>query len=232
MPLLKVENLKKHYSAGLFSRKVIRAVDGVSFELERGKTLGLVGKSGCGKSTLGRTILRLLEPTAGKVFFEGRDLSELKGRELKKLGRKMQIIFQHPEASLNPKMRIYDCVAEPLRIHSLCKQGAEKTWVYKLIEAVSLNEELLFRYPQELSGGQLQRVMIARILGLRPKFIVADEPTSMLDPLVQAQILSLLKNLQQEYGISFLFISHDPALVEWMSDEVAVMEMGKFVKYL
>ncbi|MDD3042615.1 MAG: dipeptide/oligopeptide/nickel ABC transporter ATP-binding protein [Methanosarcinaceae archaeon] len=231
MTLLKVENLKKYYSSGLFRRQVNRAVDGVSFELERGKTLGLVGKSGCGKSTLGRTVLRLLEPTAGKVFFEDREISGLRGRELKKLGTEMQIIFQHPEASLNPKMRIYDCIAEPLRIHGLCGKEAEKTRVLELIGGVALDEELLFRYPRELSGGQLQRVVIARILGLKPKFIVADEPTSMLDPLVQAQILTLLKKLQQDCGISFLFISHDPAVVEWMSDEVAVMEGGKIVEF-
>lgn len=231
MTLLKVENLKKYYSSGLFKRQINRAVDGVSFELEKGKTLGLVGKSGCGKSTLGRTVLRLLEPTAGKVFFEGRDISGLRGRELKKLGTEMQIIFQHPEASLNPKMRIYDCIAEPLRIHELCGKKAEQNRVRELIGTVALDEELLFRYPRELSGGQLQRVAIARILGLSPKFIVADEPTSMLDPLVQAQVLTLLKKLQRDCGISFLFISHDPAVVEWMSDEVAVMEKGKLVEF-
>ncbi|MFY1112756.1 MAG: ATP-binding cassette domain-containing protein [Methanosarcinaceae archaeon] len=231
MTLLKVENLNKYYNSGLFRRQVNRAVDGVSFELERGKTLGLVGKSGCGKSTLGRTVLRLMEPTGGKVFFEGRDISRLRGRELKKLGTEMQIIFQHPESSLNPKMKIYDCIAEPLRIHGLCGKEAEENRILELIDAVSLNEELLSRYPGELSGGQLQRVVIARILGLRPKFIVADEPTSMLDPLVQAQILSLLKSLQEDYGISFLFISHDMEVVEWMSDEIAVMEEGKIVDF-
>lgn len=231
MTLLKVENLKKYYTSGIFNKKVLRAVNGVSFELDKGKTLGLVGQSGCGKSTLGRTVLGLLKPTEGRVFFEGNDISSLKGKELKSLGTGMQIIFQHPESSLNPRMKIYDALVEPLRIHGLCERAEEMVRVRELIDAVSLNEELLFRYPRELSGGQLQRVAIARVLGLKPRFIVADEPTSMLDPLVQAQILSILKKLQLKYGISFLFISHDPDIVEWMSDEVAVMEGGKITGF-
>lgn len=229
--LLKVEGLKKYYHSGIFKKQENRAVDGVSFELEEGKTLGLVGKSGCGKSTLGRTILRLLEPTAGKIFFEGRDISKLKGKALRDLGTEMQIIFQNPESSLNPRMKIYDTISEPLRLYGLCKKEEEKARVREIISAVSLNEELLFRYPRELSGGQLQRVMLARTLGLKPKLIIADEPTSMLDPLVQAQVLSLLKKLQDEYGISFLFISHDPEVVEWMSDEIAVMDKGKIIAF-
>ena len=231
MPLLKVEGLKKYYYSGLFKKKVIKAVDGVSFELEKGRTLGLVGASGSGKSTLGRAILRLLEPTAGRVFFEGKDLLGMKGKDLKKLGTEMQIIFQQPEASLNPRMKIYDSIAEPLRIHRLCKREEEKTRILELLDAVSLNKELLSRYPSELSGGQLQRAVIARILGLKPKLIVADEPTSMLDPLVQAQVLSLLKSLQEERGISFLFISHDMDVVKWMSDEIAVMDNGQIADF-
>jgi peptide/nickel transport system ATP-binding protein len=229
MALLNVENLKKYYYSGLFQKQVNRAVDGISFKIEKGKTLGLIGKSGCGKSTLGRTILRLIEPTAGRVIFDGQDISGLKGRSLKHLGTRMQIIFQNPETCLNPKMKIYDAIAEPLRLHRLCTGDEEREKIQELIKIVSLNEELLFRYPVELSGGQLQRVAIARVLGMKPEFIVADEPTSMLDPLVQAQILCLLKELQNKFGISFLLISHDIHVVEWMSDEIAFMEKGKIV---
>ncbi|AKB29443.1 Oligopeptide transport ATP-binding protein OppF [Methanosarcina siciliae C2J] len=231
MKLLKVEDLKKYYYSGLFKKEVHKAVDGVSFELERGETLGLVGKSGCGKSTLGRTVLRLLEPTSGRVLFEGQDISGFKGSALKNLGIRMQIIFQNSESCLNPRMKVYEAIAEPLRLHRLCERDEEKGRVQELIEAVSLSEELLFRYPRELSGGQLQRIAIARVLGMKPEFIVADEPTSMLDPLVQAQILSLLKSLQENYGISFLFISHDMEVVKWMSDEIAVMEEGKIIDF-
>jgi peptide/nickel transport system ATP-binding protein len=231
MALLKVENLKKYYYSGLFRKQVNRAVDGVTFEISRGETLGLVGKSGCGKSTLGRTVLRLLEPTAGKIFFDGQDISGLRNSALKKLGTKMQIIFQNPESCLNPKMKVYEAIAEPLRLHRLCTKEEEPKRIQELIEVVSLSEELLFRYPGELSGGQLQRVAIARVLGMKPDFIVADEPTSMLDSLVQAHILSLLKKLQVEYGISFLFISHDTQVVEWMSDKIAFMEGGKIIDF-
>ncbi|MDI9394412.1 MAG: ATP-binding cassette domain-containing protein [Euryarchaeota archaeon] len=231
MALLKVENLKKYYYSGLFKKEIHRAVDGVSFEIDKGETLGLIGKSGCGKSTLGKTVLRLLEPSAGRVLFDGQDISGFKGSALKSLGTKMQIIFQNPESCLNPKMKIYDAIAEPLRLHRLCRKDEERGRVQELIEAVSLSEELLFRYPRELSGGQVQRVAIARVLGLKPGFIVADEPTSMLDPLVQAQILLLLKKLQTDYEISFLFISHDMQVVEWMSDKIAFMEEGKIVGF-
>lgn len=229
--LLEVKDLKKHYYSGLFQIKVNKAVDGVSFRIEKGKTLGLVGKSGCGKSTLGRTVLRLLEPTEGSIIFDGKDISGLKGHSLKYLGTRMQIIFQNPESCLNPKMKVYDIIAEPLRLHRLCAKDKELERVKELIEIVSLNEELFFRYPKELSGGQLQRVAIARILSMKPELIVADEPTSMLDPLVQAQILSLLKGLQIKFKISFLFISHDIKVVEWMSDEIAFMEKGKIVNF-
>ncbi|WP_230628035.1 dipeptide/oligopeptide/nickel ABC transporter ATP-binding protein [Methanosarcina barkeri] len=226
-----MKDLKKHYYSGLFQIKVNKAVDGVSFRIEKGKTLGLVGKSGCGKSTLGRTVLRLLEPTEGSIIFDGKDISGLKGHSLKYLGTRMQIIFQNPESCLNPKMKVYDIIAEPLRLHRLCAKDKELERIKELIEIVSLNEELLFRYPKELSGGQLQRVAIARILSMKPELIVADEPTSMLDPLVQAQILSLLKGLQIKFKISFLFISHDIKVVEWMSDEIAFMEKGKIVNF-
>jgi peptide/nickel transport system ATP-binding protein len=231
MTLLSVENLKKYYYSGVFNKKEIRAVDGVDLEIKSGRTLGLVGGSGCGKTTVARTILRLVEPTDGSIVFDGRDITKLRGREMKNLGREMQIIFQNPETSLNPRMKIYDAILEPLRIHKLCSADEENEKIHRLIEIVNLNQELLFRYPHELSGGQLQRVVIARILSLNPKFIVADEATSMLDPLVQAQILNLMKDLQEKLGISYLFISHDMDVVEWMSDEIAVMDKGKIVDW-
>jgi len=231
MTLLSVENLKKYYYCGVFNKKEIRAVDGVDLEIKSGRTLGLVGGSGCGKTTVARTILRLVEPTDGSIIFEERDITKLRGRELKNLGREMQIIFQNPETSLNPRMKMYDAILEPLRIHKLCSADEEMEKILRLIEIVNLNKELLFRYPHELSGGQLQRVVIARILSLNPKFIVADEATSMLDSLVQAQILNLMKDLQEKFGISYLFISHDMDVVEWMSDEIAVMDKGKIVDW-
>lgn len=231
MTLLSVENLKKYYYSGVFNKKEIKAVDGVDLEIKSGRTLGLVGGSGCGKTTVARTILRLVEPTDGSIVFDGRDITKLRGREMKNLGREMQIIFQNPETSLNPRMKIYDAILEPLRIHKLCSADEENEKIHQLIEIVNLNKELLFRYPHELSGGQLQRVVIARILSLNPKFIVADEATSMLDPLVQAQILNLMKDLQEKLGISYLFISHDMDVVEWMSDEIAVMDKGKIVDW-
>ena len=231
MTLLSVENLKKYYYSGVFNKKEIRAVDGVDLEIKSGRTLGLVGGSGCGKTTVARTILRLIEPTDGSIVFDGRDITKLRGREMKNLGREMQIIFQNPETSLNPRMKIYDAILEPLRIHKLCSADEENEKIHKLIGIVNLNKELLFRYPHELSGGQLQRVVIARILSLNPKFIVADEATSMLDPLVQAQILNLMKDMQEKLGISYLFISHDMDVVEWMSDEIAVMDKGKIVDW-
>ncbi|HJH29134.1 MAG TPA: ABC transporter ATP-binding protein [Methanosarcinaceae archaeon] len=231
MTLLSVENLKKYYYSGVFNKKEIRAVDGVDLEIKSGRTLGLVGGSGCGKTTVARTILRLVKPTDGSIVFDGRDITKLKGRQMKNLGREMQIIFQNPETSLNPRMKMYDAILEPLRIHKLCSADEENEKIHRLIEIVNLNKELLFRYPHELSGGQLQRVVIARILSLNPKFIVADEATSMLDPLVQAQILNLMKDLQEKLGISYLFISHDMDVVEWMSDEIAVMDKGKIVDW-
>ncbi|WP_321428388.1 dipeptide/oligopeptide/nickel ABC transporter ATP-binding protein [uncultured Methanolobus sp.] len=231
MTLLSVTGLKKYHYSGLINRKEIRAVDGVDFEIGKGKALGLVGNSGCGKTTVARTVLRLTDPTAGNIVFEGMDITRLKGRSLKPLGRRMQIIFQNPESSLNPAMKVYDALLEPLRVHKLCNSGEEEQNVRDLIETVNLNEELLFRYPHELSGGQLQRVVIARVLSLNPKLIVADEVTSMLDPLVQSQILNLLKDLQNRLDISYLFISHDMNVVEWMCDDIAVMDKGKIVEW-
>jgi peptide/nickel transport system ATP-binding protein len=229
MTLLSVTNLKKYHYSGLLNRTEVKAVDGVDFEIGKGRAMGLVGNSGCGKTTVARTVLRLLEPTDGSIVFEGKDITRLKGRRLKPLGRQMQIIFQNPESSLNPVMRIYDALLEPLRIHKLCDPDGEDRQVRDLIETVNLNEELLCRYPHELSGGQLQRVVIARVLSLNPKLIIADEVTSMLDPLVQSQILNLLKSLQKRLGISYLFISHDMDIVKWMCDDIAVMDKGKIV---
>ncbi|WP_319507475.1 ATP-binding cassette domain-containing protein [uncultured Methanolobus sp.] len=231
MNLLSVAGLKKYHYSGLLNRKEIRAVDGVDFEIGKGRAMGLVGNSGCGKTTVARTVMRLTESTAGRIVFEGKDIARLRGRSLKPLGRQMQIIFQNPESSLNPRMRVYDALLEPLRIHKLCSLDEEGQKVRDLIEAVNLNEELLFRYPHELSGGQLQRVVIARVLSLDPKLIVADEVTSMLDPLVQSQILNLLKDLQNRLDISYLFISHDMDVVEWMCDDIAVMDKGKIVEW-
>lgn len=231
MTLLSVTGLKKYHYSGLINRKEIRAVDGVDFEIGKGKALGLVGNSGCGKTTVARTVLRLTEPTAGSIVFEGKDIAKLRGRSLKPLGRQMQIIFQNPESSLNPSMRVYDALLEPLKIHKLCRPDEESRKVQELIKTVNLNEELLFRYPHELSGGQLQRVVIARVLSLNPKLIIADEVTSMLDPLVQSQILNLLKDLQNRLDISYLFISHDMDVVEWMCNDIAVMDKGKIVEW-
>ncbi len=227
--MIKVEGLRKYFYSGIFSKKVIKAVDGIGFEIGKGKTLGLVGESGSGKTTIGRAILRLVEPTSGRIFFDGEDITKLNGKKLKNLRRKMQMIFQHPESSLNPRMKIYDSIAEPMRIHKLCNKTEEKEGIFKLIETVNLNREILSRYPHEISGGEIQRVVLARVLSLNPGFIVADEPTSMLDVSVQAQILNLMKNLQKEFGITYLFISHDLDVVRWMSDEIAVMNNGKIV---
>jgi ABC-type oligopeptide transport system ATPase subunit len=197
--LLRVENLKKVYTTGIFKKRWFSAVDNVSFSISSGETLGLVGESGCGKSTLGRVILRLIPPSDGRIFFKGRNVTAVGQRELIKMRAKMQIVFQHPESALNPRMRIYDSLIEPMRIqHLVNNRSEEKEKACELIELVGLNEEHLSRYPHELSGGQIQRVVLARILSLQPEFIVADEPTSMLDVSVQAQVLNLFKDIQQK----------------------------------
>jgi len=240
--LLIVENLVKHYPIrkGVVPRVIgqVRAVDDISFTIPRGKTLGLVGESGCGKTTAGRTILRLIEPTAGRVVFDGREVFGLSARELRQLRREMQIIFQDPFASLNPRMTVGAMLGEPLRVHRLveAQAGARATAqavrqrVAELLEIVGLSADYQSRYPHEFSGGQRQRLGIARALALNPKFIVCDEAVSALDVSIQAQILNLLSDLQQQFNLTYLFIAHDLAVVKHITDRVAVMYLGEIVE--
>lgn len=233
-PLLRVRGLTKHFpvKGGVLRRTVaqVKAVDGVSFDIERGKTLGLVGESGCGKSTLGRAILRLHEPTEGEVFLEETDVTAASGSELKRLRRNMQIIFQDPFASLSPRRTVFETLREPLDVHRIGTPAERRKKVEELLEVVGLRRAVLHRYPHEFSGGQRQRVGIARALALNPKFIVADEAVSALDVSVQSQVLNLIDDLQSEFGISFLFISHDLAVVQHISHQVGVMYLGKLVE--
>jgi len=230
--MIEVENLCKYFFSGMLRKRCVKAVDGVSFHIEKGDTLGLVGESGCGKTTLGKALLRLIEPTSGKVIFDGVDLMPLKKKELRKLRPCMQMIFQDPDASLNPRMKIGASIAEPLKL----KRGGKidkkelKERVLELIEMVGLNPEHVNRYPYQLSGGQNQRVVLARVLSLNPDFIIADEPTSSLDVSVQAQILNLMKDLKRELHLTLLFISHDLEVVRHVSDRIAVMYRGKIVE--
>ena len=233
-PLLEIEELKKYFPlpASFWGKKSgnIRAVDGVSFALTSGKTLGLVGESGCGKSTLGRTILRLYEPSGGRIRFAGRDITTVSRRELQPLRRQMQIIFQDPYSSLNPRMTVSEILSEPLIIHQVgtAKERAQR--VDQLLERVGLSAQMRGRYPHEFSGGQKQRLGIARALALSPQLLICDEPVSALDVSIQAQILNLLKDLQAELGLAYLFISHNLAVIEHSSDEVAVMYLGRIVE--
>ncbi|HEY7317599.1 MAG TPA: dipeptide ABC transporter ATP-binding protein [Candidatus Binatia bacterium] len=234
MSLLEIRDLKKHFPVGegLFSRNkgTVKAVDGVSLSVEEGETLGIVGESGCGKSTLGRTILRLIEPTGGEVYFQGRNLLALSQRELRDARRQMQIIFQDPYASLNPRMRVGDIVGEGLQIHKLAKGRAKRDRVIELLRQVGLREDHYNRYPHEFSGGQRQRIGIARALAVNPKFIVCDEPVSSLDVSIQAQIINLLQELQEKMHLTYFFISHDLRVVEHISHRVAIMYLGKIVE--
>jgi oligopeptide/dipeptide ABC transporter ATP-binding protein len=232
MPLLVVQNLVKHYPGhGLFGReKPVRAVDGVSFELERGETLALVGESGSGKSSVGRAILRLTEPTSGRVSFEGQEVFSLDRTALRALRRRMQIIFQDPSGALDPRMRIGAAIAEGLEIHRLAPKAGIPGRVAALMEEVGLDPAWAGRFPHELSGGQRQRVGIARALAVEPAFIVCDEPVSALDVSVQAQVVNLLADLQQRRGLSYLFIAHDLAVVRQLAHRVAVMYLGRIVE--
>ncbi len=233
--LIRVENLKMYFPIlrGLIiQRKIgdIKAVDGISFFIRRGETLGLVGESGCGKSTTGRAILQLYRPTGGHVYFDGVDLTQLKGSELRRMRRRMQMIFQDPYASLNPRMTVEAIVGEPLEVHGLARGKEKRERVQELLKQVGLNPYFINRYPHEFSGGQRQRIGIARALAVDPEFIVCDEPISALDVSIQAQIINLLEDLQEQRGLTYLFIAHDLSVVRHISDRVAVMYLGKIVE--
>lgn len=233
--LLRVDKLVKHFpiSKGIIIQKkvgAVHAVDGVSFDIYKGETLGLVGESGCGKSTTGRTILQLYRPTAGHVYFEGVDLATLKGEELRQVRRRLQMIFQDPYASLNPRMTVGEIIGEPLVIFNILKGQQLRNRVASLLELVGLNPAYANRYPHEFSGGQRQRIGVARALALNPSLIVCDEPISALDVSIQAQVVNLLEDLQKELGLTYLFIAHDLSMVRHISDRVAVMYLGTIVE--
>ena len=229
VPVLQVEGLTKHFPAG--NRKLVHAVDDVSFSIHHGKTLGLVGESGCGKSSCARTIIRIYEPTDGKILFDGEDISTLSQKQLLPYRRKMQMIFQDPYASLNARMTVHDIVAEPLRAHKICASRQEETeMVREMLERVGLNREHMNRYAHEFSGGQRQRVGIARALILKPELVICDEPISALDVSIQAQVVNMLRNFQEELGLTYLFIAHDLSMVRYVSDDVGVMYLGQLVE--
>ncbi len=233
--ILLVRNLKKHFPVkkGVFSRPsgFVRAVDGIDFTVKRGETFALVGESGSGKTTTGRLILRLMEPNDGKIQYDGIDLLSLKHKEMRKIRKRIQIIFQDPYSSLNPRMTVYSTVAEPLAIHRLVRKQKREDRVVELLEMVGLEAECLYKYPHEFSGGQRQRIGIARALAVEPEFIVADEPVSALDVSVQAQVVNLLMDLQEKLSLTYLLIAHDLNLVKTISDTVAVMYLGKIMEY-
>jgi len=233
--LVHVKGLKMHFPINqgiIIQRQVgaIKAVDGLNFFIRRGETLGLVGESGCGKSTTGRSMLQLYRPTAGEVWFEGDDLAKMKGEQLRRTRRKMQMIFQDPYASLNPRMTVGNIIGEPLEVHNIARGKERKDRVQELLQVVGLNPYFINRYPHEFSGGQRQRIGVARALAVNPSFIVCDEPISALDVSIQAQIINLLEELQGQFGLTYLFIAHDLSVVRHISDRVAVMYLGKIVE--
>jgi oligopeptide/dipeptide ABC transporter ATP-binding protein len=233
--LLEIKNLKKYFPVkeGVFRRTVahVKAVDDISFHIKKGETLGLVGESGCGKSTAGRTILRLLEATAGEIWFEGKNLVELDKKDLRDMRKEMQIIFQDPYASLNPRMTVADIVGEPIDIHNLASSKKERNErVAEILDTVGLGPEYMKRYPHEFSGGQRQRIGVARALAVDPSLIIADEPVSALDVSIQAQVINLMQDLQKDFDLTYLFIAHDLSVVKHISDRVAVMYLGKLVE--
>ncbi len=232
--LLEVKNLVKHYpiKAGVLQKTVgkVRSVDGVSFSIERGKTFGLVGESGCGKTTIGRTLIRLVEPTSGQAFLNGQDIFSLNKKDLKALRPKLQMIFQDPYSSLNPRMPVGEIIGEAVREHNLVEKNRLKDYILQIMEECGLRRYYIDRYPHEFSGGQRQRICIARALALRPELVIADEPVSALDVSIQAQVINLMKDLQTKNGLTYLFISHDLSVVEYLADTVGVMYLGSLVE--
>ena len=232
--ILEVKDLKKYYPVSKFAlerrRSYVKAVDGVSFNIKRGSTMGLVGESGCGKTTVGRTILRLHEVTGGQVIFDGQDLSKVKTKELRRMRPQMQMIFQDPYSSLSPRLPIGEIIGEAVKEHNIVPRSQYRSYILKVMRDCGLQPQYYYRYPHEFSGGQRQRISIARAVALKPKFIICDEPLSALDVSIQAQIINLMKDLQEEYGYTYLFISHDLSVVEYISDTIAVMYLGNIME--